>query len=168
MKADPSNPELLFNLANVYERAVFPKNDSGRALAKPANFTDLFAKAETAYQNAVNASPNNADYNYNFGVLYYEAAADVTRQMNDIKGMTAPEQKQYDNLQTQRDASFSKALPYFDKAYTLLDARAGSLNNDEKVNYKNAIIGLREIYSRRNNKAKTDELKVKLDALQRK
>lgn len=165
VKSDPNNPELLFNLANIYERAAFPKNASGTLLPKPANFSDMFAKAETAYKNALAASPDNPDYNYNFGVLYYETATDITRQMNEIKGMSAAEQKQYDALLAQRDAQFTKALPYFERAYATLDARAGSLKDEEKVTYQNAMIGMREIYSRRNNKAKTDELKAKLDAL---
>lgn len=165
LRSDPNSPELLFNLANLYERSAFPKDPSGAQMAKPANFADMFAKAETTYQNAVNASPNNPDFNYNFGVLYYESATEITKQMNNIKGMSPAEQKQYDALLAQRNALFDKALPYFEKAFSLLDPRAGSLNNSEKITYQNAMIGLREIYSRKNNKAKTDELKAKLDAL---
>ena len=167
VKSDPNNPELLFNLANVYERAAFPKDDKGVSQAKPANFTDMFSKAETTYQRAVTNNPDNADYNYNFGVLYYESATDLTKQMNAIKGMTPAEQKQYDALLAQRDALFNKALPYFEKSYSLLDAKAARLDNSEKVTYQNTMIGLREIYSRRNNKPKTDELKAKLDALRK-
>ena len=167
VKGDPNNPELLFNLANVYERAAFPKDEKGAYLSKPANFNDLFAKGEATYQKALAVSPNNPDYNYNLGVLYYETATEITKQMNAIKGMTPAEQKQYDALLAQRDAQFSKALPYFEKAYSVLDARSGSLDNSEKITYQNAMIGLREIYSRRNNKVKTDELKAKLDAMRR-
>ncbi len=167
VKAEPGNSELLFNLANVYERSAFPKNDSNRPMPKPANYTEMFSKAEAAYDGAVKAAPNNPDYNYNFGVLYYEAAAELSRQMGEIKGMTPDDQKKYDGLLAQRDAQFTKALPYFEKAYALLDAKAGSLDNSEKVTYQNTMIGLREIYSRRNNAAKTAELKTKLDGMKR-
>lgn len=165
VKADPNNGELWYNLANVYERACFPKDANGTALAKPANYNDLFSKAENAYTKAIASSAKNADYNYNFGVLYYEAAAELTQQMNKITGMSAAEQKQYDAVLAQRDAQFAKALPYFEKAYELLDPKASSLDQSEKVTYQNALIGLREIYSRKNDKAKTAEMKAKLDAL---
>jgi hypothetical protein len=159
-KADPNNPELLFNLGNAYQSAAFPSSGE-----KPANYNDLFAKAEDAYKKAVATNPSNADYNYNLGVLYYTAAAGINKQMNDIKGMSAAEQKQYDALLKDRNALFDKALSPFETAYTNLDARAGSLKTEEKITYQKTMIGLREIYSRKDNKAKTDELKKKLDAL---
>jgi len=167
VKSEPGNPELLFNLANVYERSAFPKDDANKPMPRPANYTEMFSKAEAAYDGAVKAAPNNPDYNYNFGVLYYEAAAELSKQMNEIKGMTPEDQKKYDGLLAQRDAQFTKALPLFEKAFSLLDARAGSLDNSEKITYQNAMIGLREIYSRRGNEAKTAELKAKLDALRK-
>lgn len=167
VKADPNNPELQFNLANIYEKAAFPKNANNESLPKPANFSELFSKAEAAYGKAVAAAPGNADYHYNFGVLYYEAATELIRQMNAIKGMSPAEQKQYDALLAQRDAQFDKALPHFEKAYALLDPKASSLDANEKITYQNTMIGMREIYSRKNNKAKTDELKAKIDAMRR-
>jgi hypothetical protein len=64
-----------------------------------------------------------------------------------------------------RDTWFEKAIAPFEAAYSTLDARASSLKMEEKLTYQKTMIGLREIYSRKNNKAKTDELKKKLDAL---
>ncbi|HMK18007.1 MAG TPA: tetratricopeptide repeat protein [Chitinophagaceae bacterium] len=165
VKSDPGNPELLFNLGNAYENAAFPKDATGIAMARPANFSDLFSKAETTYQNAIAASPSNADYRYNFGVLYYESAVEIVKQMNNIKGTTAEDNKKYDALLAERTVLFAKALPHFESAYSLLDKRNSQLTIEEKVTYRNAMIGLREIYSRNNNKLKTDELNVKLDAL---
>jgi hypothetical protein len=164
-KADPNNAEILFNLGNAYQRAAFPQDASGKDMAKPANYNELFGKAEDYYKRAAAANTANADYNYNLGVLYYGVAAAVNKAMNDIKGMSPAEQKQYDALLKERDTWFDKALPPFEAAYNSLDARSGSLTRDEKLTYQKTMIGLREIYSRRNNKAKTDELKKKLDAL---
>jgi len=58
-----------------------------------------------------------------------------------------------------------KALPFFEKAYALLDPRAASLDINEKTTYRDVMTGMREIYSRQNQRSKVDELKVKLDAL---
>jgi Tfp pilus assembly protein PilF len=165
VKSDPGNAELLFNLGNVYERAAFPKNAAGIAMASPANFSDLFSKAETAYQNAIAVSTSNADYHYNFGVLYYESASQIIKQMINIKGTTPEDNKRYDALLAERTALFAKAQPHFESAYSLLDERSSQLTIEEKVTYRNVMIGLREIYSRTNNKLKSDELNVKLDAL---
>jgi hypothetical protein len=165
VKVDANNPELWFNLANGYQNAAFPKDGSGKELARPANFTDLFAKAENGYKKAVAANPANADYNYNLGVLYYGEAAAMNKKMSEIKGMSAAEQKTYDNYLKERDTWFDRALVPFEAAYATLDARAGSLSMEEKLTYQKTMIGLREIYSRRNNKAKSDELKKKLEVL---
>jgi hypothetical protein len=165
VKTDPGNAELLFNLGNLYERAAFPKNATGIAMSSPANFSDLFSKAETTYQNAIAANPSIADYHYNFGVLYYEYASEITRQMNTIKGTSAAENEKYDALLAERAALFAKAQPQFESAYSLLDERNSQLTTEEKITYRNVMIGLREIYSRTNNKLKTDELNAKLDAL---
>ena len=173
VKADPNNGELWFNLANVYEGAAFPKvNDDAKPGStkpgpKPANYDDLFAKAENAYTNAIKANPDAADFDYNFGVLYYETATAITQQMNAIKGMTAAEQKQYDALQAQRDAQFNKAMPYFEKAYAILDPKASNLNASDKVTYINTMIGMREISSRRKNDARAAELTGKINAYKR-
>lgn len=162
LKSDPNNPELLFNLANLYEGAAFPQSAKGDT--KPANFSELFSKAEANYEKAAAASPQNADIHYNFGVLYYKNAADFIRQMNAIKGMSEAETKQYNALKAQKDAQFEKALPRFEKAYSILDARAASLNSSEKETYKGSLTGLKEIYNSKENKAKADEMKAKLEA----
>ncbi len=161
---DPNNADIQFNLANAYQSAAFPKDASGKDLPRPANFNDIFAKGEAAYKRAVAINTSNADYNYNLGVLYYDAAADLNKRMNDIKGMSPAEQKQYDTYLNERDAWFEKALQPFEAAYATLDSNP-KLTTDEKVTYQKTMNGLREIYSRKNNKAKTEELKKKLDAL---
>ena len=165
VKSDPNNAALLFNLANGYQKAAFPKDASGKDLPRPANYSDIFAKGEDAYKKAIAQNPTSPEYNYNLGVLYFDVAVDLNKKMNDIKGMSAAEQKQYDALLKERDSWFDKALVPFEVAYNSLDSHVGSLSTEEKVTYQNTMIGMREIYSRKNNKAKTDELKKKLDAL---
>ncbi len=167
VKADPNNDELLFNLGNAYQNMAFPKDASGKDLPQPANYDALFAKAEDYYKRAVAAKPSNADYDYNLGVLYYSVAVDRNRKMNALS-MSAADQAKYDALLKDRDGWFDKALKPFEAAYAILDAKSQSgqkMNMDEKVTYQKTMIGLREIYARKNNKAKTDELKKKLDAL---
>ena len=164
--ADPSNAELLFNLGNSYEKVSFPKDPTGKTLVRPANAAEAFTKAEDAYRRALVISPDNPDYNYNFGVLYYDVAVDLNLQMNAIKGMSTAETKRYNELLAKRNEAFGKALPYFEKTYNILDAKAASLTPDEKATYRNSVVGLMEIYSRQDNKVKTEEMRKKKAALE--
>ena len=164
VKADPNNDELLFNLANAYEKLAFPKDANGKDLPRPANYNDYFSKAENTYASTVKLKPNNPDYNYNFGVIYYNSAAAYNKQLQSITGMSAADQKKYNGIKAQMDAEFDKAFPYLDKAYTLLDTKS-NMTMDDKNTYLNTMQALREIYSRRNNKAKVDELKKKIDSV---
>ena len=165
VQGDPNNPELLFNLGNGYEKISFPKDASGKLLPRPANAEELFGKAEDAYKRALALKPESPDYNYNFGVLYYDVAVEYNRQMNDIKGMSAAETKKYDDLQVKRDAQFAKALPYFEKTYAILDVQGANMSEADKPTYTNSLRGLLEIYSRQNNKEKVDVLRKKLNDL---
>jgi hypothetical protein len=156
LKTDPNNPELLFNLGNAYERAAFPKDAKGAAMDRPANYSEMFSKSEATYKNAIAAKPSSADYNYNLGVLYYEAAAAITKEMNTIKGTTAEDNKKYDALVLERNALFVQALPYFEKAQAILSSR-GTLSNEDQVTQQNASVGIKEINSRLNGKTKAGE-----------
>jgi hypothetical protein len=167
IKADPNNDEILFNLANTYQKMAFPQDNSGKNLARPANYDELFGKAEDYYKRAVAAKPANADYQYNLGVLYYSVAANLNTRMNELS-MSAADQAKYDAMLKERDSWFEKARIPFEAAYSMLDAKAqagGQMSMEDKITYQKTMIGLREIYSRNNNKAKADELKKKLDAL---
>lgn len=136
VKEEPDNPELFFNLANVYMYMAFPVDENGKRLPAPANFKELYLKTETAYKKALSLKPDDADYNYNAGVLYYS------------------------------NSELNKAQPYLEKSYTLLSAKAASsLSDPEKATYRNTLIGLKEIYSHTNKAAKADEMKKKLDEL---
>ncbi len=159
--AQPNNSELRFNLANIYEQMAWP--DKGE---KPANQAELIANAEASFEKAVTLAPDSAEYYYNYGVLYYKAAQDYTKQMNAITGMSPAEQKKYDALLAQRDAQFNKALPKFEKGYSIYAGRdAARMSYNDKVTYQNTLIGLSEIYSRRKNDEKTKEIRARLDAL---
>jgi tetratricopeptide (TPR) repeat protein len=159
--AQPNNAELSFNLANIYEQMAWPEKGD-----KPANQAELVSKSEAAFKKAVTIAPDSADYYYNYGVLYYKAATDFTKQMNAISGTSAAEQKKYDGLLAQRDAQFGRALPLFEQGYALYSRKGlAQMSNSEKITYQNTLIGLREIYSRKNNAEKTKEIRAKLDEL---
>jgi thioredoxin-like negative regulator of GroEL len=162
---DPNNPELLFNLANAYEQLGYPTDAAGALLQQQEGTAGYVAKAENFYKRALAIVPGNADYNFNLAILYYNAASLITKKLAEIKGTTPEENTRYEALLVDRKRQFDLALPYFENAYNLLDKRSTSLNESEKVTYRNAMIGLREIYSRGNDKEKLAEINNKLSML---
>src|SRR5690606_3365001 len=121
--ADPKNDELLFNLASSYDNMANPRDASGKELAKPANHAELVKKAAEMYDKALAIKPNEPGYIYNRGTLYFNDGVQLNKLMNAITGMSAAEQKKYEDLKVKRDDQFAKALPYFEKLYTALDGK---------------------------------------------
>ena len=169
---DANNAELYFNLANIYTGVAFPKD-----APKPANYTQLVSKAEAAYTKALALDANNGGYNYNMGVLYYNQASDINKEINNEADLTnkakpGAEKKKhedaYNELITKRDGIFDKAVPYFDKSVSIFEPKVGSLNADDKFSYQSALTALREIYARKNNMDKSNEMKKKLEESRKK
>lgn len=164
---DPNNVDLLSNLADTYTGMAFPKDAQGKELAQPANYTELLGKAEESYNAALKADPNNAGINYNAGVLLYNQATEVNKQMNNIKGNSAAETKKFDELKAKRDGIFSKAVPYFEKTIALLDAKGTALSADDKFTYQSTAVALKEIYVRQDKMDKASQMKAKLEAMKK-
>ncbi len=162
---DPTNGDYAFNMANGYNGMAFPKDASGKALPKPANYDELIAKAEEAYLTTVKLGPDNVDYNYNTGAFYFNRGTVINEEMNAIPGNSPAETKKYDELKLKRDALFTQALPYLDKVVTLLEPKAGKLSKDDMFTYQSSLIAMRQIYALQNKLDKSAEMKKKLDAL---
>ena len=157
---DPGNAELFYNLATSYYNTAEPK--SGK---KPANATELMAKAEENYKKAVKADPDNADYNFNLAVLYFNQGSDNNDYMAAITGNTDADLKKFDELKSQRDGFFSKSQPYFEAAYKTLSAKEANLKGESKAIYRSTVYSLWQIYTTQNKAEKAKEFKAKHDQL---
>lgn len=158
---DPNNGDLAFNLGNTYMNMAF--NKTGDKL--PANYTELLAKSEAAYGKALQAKPENPDFNYNMGALYFNQAAEVNAQMNAITGASAAEMKKYDGLKVQKEELFKKSLPYLEKAYRTLSSKTGGYTTEEAGTLRSSMIALQNIYATLNMKVQYDEIKQKMSSL---
>jgi hypothetical protein len=156
---EPNNADIQFNLATTYLGMAIPKDGK-----RPANSAELSAKSEAAFQKAVQIEPDNAGFNYNYGALYYNQATDVNSEMNAL-GTSAADQKKYDELKAKRDALFVKSSPYFEKSYTVLSAKEGTLKGEDMSTYKSTLLALQEVYLRQNKNDKSVEMKKKYEAL---
>jgi hypothetical protein len=164
IRLDPTNADLLFTLGIAYDGMANPKDKTGKDLPKPANFAEVFTKAEQAYSNALKAS-DKADIHYNMGALYFNRAVVVNESMNAITGSSAADIKKYDALKAQRDEWFTKALPYLEKTVSMYEPQAATLKGEDKTTYMSAIIAAKEIYAKQNKLDKSAELKKKLEAV---
>jgi len=167
IKADPGNADLLFTLGIAYDNMANPKekkNGTEVDLPKPANYAEIFAKAEQAYINTLKVG-DKADYNYNLGALYFNRAVIINEQMNAITGSSSADIKKYDGLKAERDTWFDKALPYFDKVVAALDAQGANVKPEDRPTFMGALIAGKEIYAKQNKLEKASEYKKKLEAL---
>lgn len=159
---NPNDYNAVLNLAITYDNMATPKNDSGQITALPANHDELFQKAVDTYKKAISLKPDAYAANFNLGLMYYNAAAQIGKEMGQLSS-TAADQAKANQLANQQDTILNQATPFLEKAYQVLDAKS-SLDPNQMVAYKNAIIGLEGVYARQNKMDKYNELKKKLEA----
>lgn len=156
--ADPNNASYQFNLANAYTNQAMPKDGP-----KPSNYDELIAKAEAGYKKAIELNPDNVDYNYDLGALYFNKGARVAEQMNEL-GTTPEEDKKYEELKKVKDGLYDNALLYLEKVYKAYDPKAGKLTADENFIYRSTLNAMKEIYFKKEMKDKYELMKSKLEA----
>jgi hypothetical protein len=121
MENKPDDKELLSNLyfvlGNTYDNLANPKTDSGASLPKPANYLDLFGKAEDNYQKALNLTPDNFDELFDMGALYNNRAIQLNREANDIPPTSNGADAKYNKLVAEANDYLKKAQPYLEKAH---------------------------------------------------
>lgn len=123
---DPENASLHFALGTAY--------DSQGQLDK----------AVSSYQKAIDLNPEYFDANYNLGTVFYNNAAEKTKQMNELD---LNDQSNYDRLKRESEDLFNKALPYFERAL--------EINTTDR----NTAIALKEIYARKGQNDKYQLMK---------
>jgi tetratricopeptide (TPR) repeat protein len=139
IKKEEGNIGLYVTLGNVYDNLfqsmLKEKND--------AKATEYFTEANKYYGQALARDPKNVDATYSIGALYYNKAAFLTQEMNEITDFSGAGLKKLDALKNQVMGLFDQALPYFQKAESL------------NPNDTNTLVALTEIFAR-----KEDELSL--------
>lgn len=166
--ADPNNADLYFNLGNAYNGIAFAKDAQGNDLPRPANYDEIVGKAETAYQNAIKLNKEKPEYAYNLGVLYYNQAIEFNKKMGDVLGnkstLAPAEEKVYNGYKAQRDALFTKSVPYMEQAMVSLKGQGSAITADDKRLLYNLMNALAEMYQRTGQKDKATQIKADIDA----
>lgn len=124
LENDPENDGLYSRLGQLYDQM---REASEGEAAK--NYADM---AVENYKKAIELNPNNLDANYNLGAYYYNKAASIYKEVNNMDLKTY--QSKGVALEKKGEENFNKAIPYFKKAYELAPEDAG-LKNSLKTIY---------------------------------
>ncbi len=136
---DPQNPELYFVLGTTHSELI--KIDS-------ANSKQHFDESVKAYSKALSLAPDRFDINLNMGALYYNTAIEINKTMN---ALPLDKESEYQKLQAERNALYTSALPYFEKAHQVNPADISTMQ------------ALKEIYVRTGQTEKADAIKKLLE-----
>jgi len=151
IEKEPENTSIYITLGNVYDQLTQKEREAGNQ-AKANEYFDL---AMDYYNQTIEKDPSNFDAVYSQGALYYNKAAGMTEQINQLANDFTPAgTKKYDALKAEMDNQFKEALPFFEKA--------------ESMNPKdlNTLVALREIYARIDQLDKVGPLKARIEAIQ--
>ena len=141
IELDPKNIELYLMLAQVYER-ISEVDD---------NKEQYLPKAKIIYKKAILLEPDNVRANYNLGILFYNEAVNLINRLDyDIDFIAISE------IQDMCIELFKESLPYMEKAYKLAPDK------------KNTLIGLEGIYYGLGENEKSNEIRQKIDTIEKK
>lgn len=105
------------------------------------------------YQKALKLNPKFFDAAFNLGTIYYNLAAELLLQANNLP---ADAQKEYQALKDKAVANLDLALPYFEQAEIL------------NPNDLSTLIALKQIYVRKSQLDKVKLINERINALQKK
>lgn len=163
VKNEPDNAVYQNNLANAYTKKAFPDTEGDKKAARVENFEELIKMAEKAFNAAIAKDPENLGYHFDIAVLYYNHATEIVNDMNNITGTSPEDDKKYNALKAESNAIYAKALPHFEKVFVALEAKAKSLNEDEKTLFNSSAKAMREIYVRKDDLNAGKEIKARYE-----
>lgn len=155
IEKEPENASIYITLGSVYDQL----NQKEREAGNTEKATEYFDLAMDYYNQTLERDPDNFDAMYSQGALYYNRAAAMTDEINELANDFSPAgTKKYNELKAEMDTQFSKALPYFENA-----DKAASAKGETDLN---TLVALKEIYARTNQLDKVGPLKARIEALQ--
>jgi tetratricopeptide (TPR) repeat protein len=150
IEKEPDNVSVYNALGNVYDQL----NQKERGEGNSAKADEYFNSAYDIFSQATTKDPKNFDASYSLGALYYNKAASMVGKLNEVSNdFSSAGTKKYNAIKEEMDGYFKQALPYF--------------LNAEALNPKdlNTMIAIKEIYARQGNLEKSNDYKLKMDAL---
>lgn len=146
---EPNNISLYSTLGNVYDNLYQREFEAGNK----EKSEEYFQQALSYYNQALTRDKQYFDAIYSIGALYFNRAAVLTKQQISL-GVSAADQKRFDELAVQISADFEKALPYFKQCEQI------------NPNDLNTLIALKEIFARKNDFTVSNEFKARMEKVQ--
>jgi len=164
MAENPNDFQTVLDYGIRVDNLANPRGENGQDAAKPANYDELMSKAEAAYKKAIELKADDATANFQLGALYFNRAVGFNKELNamDSKSLSTPKAKE---LQTKVTGLMDQALPFFEKADENFTAKAASLEPSDKQTYESCLYALQKIYAIKNDNAKVEVVKKKLEGL---
>jgi Tfp pilus assembly protein PilF len=153
IEKDPSNDLFYLVRGNIYDNLANPKDPAtGKEKDKPANFDELFGKAEADYKKVIDLNPSNKEhlYNglYNLGVMYNNNGGSLQTKAGNLP-LTEAKTKGKE-LEAKAQEQFKKAIPYLEQALNI------------KPDDKQTMMALRKLYMFTGDNAKATDMSNKL------
>ncbi len=163
VQENPSDFQTQLDYAIRVDNMANPRDEKGEDQPKPANYDELMNKAEGAYKKALEITPADPTANFQLGALFFNRAVGFNKDLNNLssKEQNSPKAKE---LQGKVEELMNTALPYFEKADASFTAK-GNLEQGDKQTYESCLYALQKIYAIKNQTAKVEEVKKKLDGL---
>jgi len=133
IQSDPNDPQLYYNQGYLYEQ--MGKNE----------------QAVSSYKKALEIDPDYFDATFNIAAYYYNQAAEILQQANDMD--LKEYQEKGKEVEAKAKAHFEEALPYLEKAKELQP-------DDVKV-----LTTLQTVYARLGMSEKAEEIESKLEQM---
>jgi tetratricopeptide (TPR) repeat protein len=161
---NPNDFQTQLDYAIRVDNMANPRDEKGDDLPKPSNYDELMSKAEAGYKKALELNAADPTANFQLGAMYFNRAVGFNKELNALssKEQSSPKAKE---LQSKVEELMNTALPYFEKADAGFAAK-GNLDNSDKQTYESCLYALQKIYAIKNETAKVDEVKKKLEGLQ--
>jgi len=147
MAKNPDNYTLPYNYSVEMYRYIY--SDS----AKNLNTDEYKAKLPEVLKKAIKIK-NTSEANFLLANFLYNNSIDISEDARKIKGTKPDDVKKKKELQAQSDASMNEAIPYAEAVVALYPAIAKP-KTSEKINYKQALVILKNIYETKKDVAKT-------------
>lgn len=151
IEKEPDNMSLYSTLGSVYDNLFQREAEAGN----DEKASEYFDNALKYYNQALAKDPGFFDAVYSVGALYYNKAAALTKEMQELEEDYSREGlKKYEAKREEVFTFFDKALPYFKKAESI------------NPNDVNTLIALKEIFARKDNLETSNEIKTRLENVQ--
>lgn len=163
VQENPNDFQTQLDYAIRVDNMANPRDEKGEDQAKPANYDELMGKAEAGYKKALELNAADPTANFQLGALFFNRAVGFNKELNGLssKEQSSPKAKE---LQAKVEELMNTALPYFEKADASFAAK-GNLEAGDKQTYESCLYALQKIYAIKNQTAKVEEVKKKLDGL---